>query len=75
MKALFTAIGAVIREYGTDAKGRPEIKVPLAILAFAAAITDFALTGDFGTSVSLLSTGLVLLGLTTAGDAAIDKKS
>ncbi len=75
MKALFAAIGGVLREYGTDAKGRPEIKIPLAVFAFGAAIADFMLTKDFVGSIALLSTGLGLLGLQTLGDAAIDKKS
>lgn len=73
MKALFSAIANVLKEYATDAKGRPEIKIPLAILAFALAAADIWIFHDFPTFVALLTSGLALLGMTTFGDSAIDK--
>ena len=62
------------KEIFTDAAGRPELKMILATIVFFVAIAYLAVKSDIAGFGALMGTALSLFGLTTAGDAAIDKK-
>lgn len=57
----------------TDAKGRPEVKMILGIPMFIAAIVYGIVARDWIGFATLMGSSLALMGLTAAGDAAIDK--
>jgi len=63
-----------IKEIFTDANGRPEIKMVLAVPLFFAAIVYVIITANLAVFGVLMGTALSLFGFATAGDAAIDKK-
>ena len=62
------------KEIFTDANGRPEIKMLLAVPLFFAAIVYVIVTSNLAVFGVLMGTALSLFGFATAGDAAIDKK-
>lgn len=57
----------------TDAKGRPEVKMILGVPLFLAAVVHLIATRDLAVFGALMGTALTLMGITAAGDAAIDK--
>ena len=59
----------------TDAAGRPEIKMILGLPLFIAAVAYGMASRDWAGFSALMVPALGLLGLTTLGDAAIDKVS
>jgi len=63
----------MLKDIFTDAAGRIEIKTILGVASFAAALAIVIATRDLAVFAALMGTALALLGLTTAGDAAIDK--
>jgi hypothetical protein len=63
-----------LKEIFTDANGRPEIKMVLAVPLFFAAIVYVIVTSNLAVFGVLMGTALSLFGFATAGDAAIDKK-
>lgn len=62
-----------IIEVFTDAAGRPEMKMILGIPTFIAAIVYGIWTREWKGFLVIMGTALSLMGLTTLGDAAIDK--
>lgn len=64
-----------LKEIFTDAAGRPEVKMILAIPLLIVAVVYLCVVGVSGVAVFGALSGLAvsLMGLTTAGDAAIDK--
>lgn len=66
MKAFFAQIF-------TDAAGRPEIKMILGVPLFIGAIVYGIIERDWVGFGALIGTALGLMGLTTLGDAVIDK--
>lgn len=57
----------------TDALGRPEIKMILGVPMFIGAIAYGIVARDWIGFGALIGTALGLMGLTTLGDAVIDK--
>ena len=66
MKAFFAHIF-------TDAAGRPEIKMILGVPLFIASVVEIFTLRDLAVFGVLMGTSLTLMGITAAGDAAIDK--
>lgn len=66
MKGLFVHIF-------TDASGRPEIKMILGVPLFIIAMIYGILSRDWAGFAAMMGPALGLVGLTTLGDAAIDK--
>ena len=64
----------MIREIFTDSAGRLEVKMILGVIVFVAALAHVVITRDLAVFAALMGTAMGLFGLTTAGDAAIDKK-
>lgn len=61
------------KEIFTDAAGRPEIKMIMGIPMFIGAIVYGIVSRDWVGFGALIGTALGLMGLTTLGDAVIDK--
>lgn len=57
----------------TDAAGRPEIKMVIGVPAAIVAIVYGVVAKDWVGFGAIMGTALTLMGLTTAGDAVIDR--
>ena len=64
-----------IKEIFTDAAGRIEIKMILGVPMFIAAVVYGIIARDWVGFGALMGSALGLMGITAAGDAAIDKKA
>jgi hypothetical protein len=64
-----------IKEIFTDAAGRIEIKMILGVPMFVAAVVYGIIAKDWVGFGALMGSALGLMGITAAGDAAIDKKA
>lgn len=73
MKVFAKMIADGLTHYATDAKGRPEIKNVLGIASIVGGGVYLFVTRDLAGCSALMGAGLALLGLTTYGDAQIDK--
>jgi len=62
-----------IKEIFTDAAGRIEIKMILGVPMFVAAVVYGIIARDWVGFGALMGSALGLMGITAAGDAAIDK--
>lgn len=62
-----------MKDIFTDAAGRPEIKMILGVPLFLAAVVYGMASRDWAGFGALMGPALGLLGLTTLGDAAIDR--
>ena len=62
-----------IKEIFTDAAGRIEIKMILGVPMFVAAVVYGIIAKDWVGFGALMGSALGLMGITAAGDAAIDK--
>jgi hypothetical protein len=68
-------MGDLIKHIFTDAAGRPEIKMILGIPLFLVAMVYGIFSRDWAGFAAMMGPALGLVGLTTLGDAAIDKGS
>lgn len=66
-------MGKFFKEIFTDAAGRPEIKMVIGVPLILGAVVYGVLSKDWAGFGAMAGMGLGLAGLTTAGDAAIDK--
>ena len=64
---------AFFKEIFTDAAGRVEIKMILGVPLFVGSIVYVVIARDIAVFGALMGTALSLMGLSTLGDAAIDK--
>lgn len=64
---------AFFKEIFTDAAGRVEIKMILGVPLFFGAIAYGIVSKDWGGFGALMTVALALMGLTTVGDAVIDR--
>ena len=64
---------AFFKEIFTDAAGRVEIKMILGVPLFIGSIVYVVIARDIAVFGALMGTALSLMGLSTLGDAAIDK--
>jgi hypothetical protein len=64
-----------IKEIFTDAAGRIEIKMILGVPMFVSAVVYGIIAKDWVGFGALMGSALGLMGITAAGDAAIDKKA
>lgn len=64
---------AILSHFFTDAKMRPEIKMVVGIPLLIAAVIYGIISKDWIGFGALSGVALILMGITAAGDAAIDK--
>lgn len=66
---------AFVGHFFTDAKLRPEVKMVIAVPLLIVAVIYGMATKDWVGFGAMSGVSLVLMGITAAGDAAIDRKA